>query len=300
MGKFNIWGWVAVGAVASSVVIFFLLYTEIAHFPAGVCIAIVGALATAVTFRTEPSTGEKALWVLSITILVVSEISGLYRADREQKHQYTTITGGLETAISGLQTTIDENRNHFDKTLERVDKAINTETGGDTILYVSTRPWLQDTIELQAVRVGNYPIRGVSALMFDETKSTKLLDAYMKGQSADTAKESLPANARRARDESEYQLQIQPFGSPKIDLSQYPLADGKMNNFFFRFSGFARTWQEYLTLCKVGGQWKTAMMITDGPRNVLMLKSDPEFPKDSEGRPETSWKLAEKTKPQLK
>lgn len=61
------------------------------HPPVGTYIAVLGGLAAAVTFRKEPSVGEKAAWIVLISLLAVAEIRNLYVVDKEQTATFSTI-----------------------------------------------------------------------------------------------------------------------------------------------------------------------------------------------------------------
>jgi hypothetical protein len=145
--------------VSSTTIVWYLYHAEQYRPPVGVYIAVVGVLAAGVTFRSEPTKREKALWILTITILVVGEISGLYKADTEQKKQYATITSGLRTSIDALNTTIAENQKHFDKTIGKIDDAINTETGGDSFVFID----MEMGQFLTVIKKGDSPLHGVTA-----------------------------------------------------------------------------------------------------------------------------------------
>jgi hypothetical protein len=58
----------------------------------------------------------------------------------------------------------------FDKTISRIDEAINTETGGDTFCYLDFYYLTRGYFGLNVVRVGKYPLRNVSLTILDQTQ----------------------------------------------------------------------------------------------------------------------------------
>lgn len=101
------WFRVAAAAVAVCAYIPHYVATHGIQVPVGVYVVALGGLAAAVTLRKEPSTREKALWIIAITILMVAEIQNLYvEADRQHK-EAKVISDSLEATKKGLGKTLD-------------------------------------------------------------------------------------------------------------------------------------------------------------------------------------------------
>lgn len=75
--------------------------------PVGFYIAALGGLAAAVTLRKEPSSTEKAFWVIAITILMVAEMHSLYVAEDKHNQETRTISEALNLTNKGLKKTLD-------------------------------------------------------------------------------------------------------------------------------------------------------------------------------------------------
>ena len=70
--------------------------------PVGLYIAVLGGLAAAVTLRKEPSVGEKALWIVAITILMFAEIHNLYVEAERQNGEAKKVSDALDKTNQGL------------------------------------------------------------------------------------------------------------------------------------------------------------------------------------------------------
>ena len=284
----------------------------------GVAVAVLGAAAAVMSLRPKMKIFEKAAWMLMISGLLFAEIRAI-RKDRkdandqtlsdrktqdanfqgirtQQNIDFSQTATGLGTAINALDLTISENRTHFDKTISKVDRAINTETGGDTFIYLDIRTYLRDTIMLEAIRVGNYPIRDVAVSMTNLSKESELMTQLQEQLPRQTpqSETELMNTLQRVRTASESQFSIKAFATPKVDLALYLLSEEHANIFAFTFAGFTKTWQEDLSVRIVNGWWKEAVRVREevspNQYRILMAKADPDFPKDSEGRPDTPWK----------
>ena len=118
---------------------------------------------------------------------MIAEIRGIYLQEealnqnlKNETENFSRITRGLETAISDLRQSISDGQTHFDRTMSKVDEAINTETGGDTFCYFTFSPELasangnptpQTYFSIEAERIGKYPLRDVRAVIMDSAKS---------------------------------------------------------------------------------------------------------------------------------
>jgi hypothetical protein len=108
--KSNVWLRIALAAAALSYFVPHKLSAVGFSPPIGVYIAVMGGLAAAVTFRKEPSSREKALWILAITFLTFSEIRNLYVADDKHTREMGLIVSSLDLTNQGLRQTLTEAR----------------------------------------------------------------------------------------------------------------------------------------------------------------------------------------------
>lgn len=144
--------------------------------PVGVYIALGGIAAAFMAARGEGAgNSEKAWWIVFITVLVVAEITNLYRADRDQVKSFQSITSGLQSANSGLQSTADQlrsvvslERDNIAETKAGLSDAINTMTGGNSFCYLDIFPVspeknaVNHAAAMGVVRVGKYPLHGIT------------------------------------------------------------------------------------------------------------------------------------------
>jgi hypothetical protein len=124
------------------------------HPPVGVYIAIMGLVAAGVTLREKPSSLEKALWIVVITLLMFAEVQNLYIAENKQVKTFAHINSELEESLA--QT-----------------------TGGDSFCYVDMGRIAPNQLLVNLVRRGSYPVFNVVVTLND-------VDAFYKGmQSGD-------------------------------------------------------------------------------------------------------------------
>lgn len=88
----------------------FVLHHWLAKFaappPVGLYIAVLGGLAAFVTLRKEPSTSEKAVYIVAITLLMVFEITNLYKEADRQRAEGQKVSDALDKTNQGLKTTL--------------------------------------------------------------------------------------------------------------------------------------------------------------------------------------------------
>jgi hypothetical protein len=154
------------------------------HPPVGVWIGILGLVGVVVTLVRDPkemSKREKAAWIFILFALLLLEIKSVYqdrsehdeaeRQSRERSEQnFREIAGGIQSAIDGLNTTIKEGREHFDKTMAGLANTVNTQTGGESyasLLFVPQQGFLFFDHR------GQHPLYGVDARIanLDETNN---------------------------------------------------------------------------------------------------------------------------------
>jgi len=83
--------------------------------PVGVYVAVMGAVAAAVTFRKDPSATEKATWIVLITLLMIAEVRNLYVGDAKQAAKFADIEKRLTSAVDGIGTAIKNGQQQLSK-----------------------------------------------------------------------------------------------------------------------------------------------------------------------------------------
>ena len=139
------------------------------HPPVGTYIAIMGALAAAVTFRKDPPSLEKAAWIFVITTLMFAEIRNLYVADHEQAQTFTTITDELKLTKQGL----DNTAKGLSATANSLRGISGESTGGDSFCYVDVASSGPNQIAVHLLREGRYPLFHVDVVLNDVTSGKK-------------------------------------------------------------------------------------------------------------------------------
>ena len=95
----DVWLWVAVATIVACACLPRCLAKVGFEPPVGMYIAILGALAVAVTLRKEPSLPEKACWIVAITLLMLWEVNNLYVEANRQRIESSKISASLMPAI---------------------------------------------------------------------------------------------------------------------------------------------------------------------------------------------------------
>jgi hypothetical protein len=136
----DVWFRIAAATVVACAYTSHYLAARGVPIPVGVYVATLGGLAAAVTLRKEPSTPEKALWIVAITILMVAEIHNLYvEADKQNKEAEAISTSlgltnkglgktleGLTSVVGKLDQAADTSKTQFDTTIDRVNGVLKT------------------------------------------------------------------------------------------------------------------------------------------------------------------------------
>jgi hypothetical protein len=124
----------------------------------GVSVAVMGVAAAVMTARAKASGPEKAVWMLIITSLLISEVLALRKdrrehdnqiarvlseevgARREAKTNFEGIGGGIKAAISQsedqFEETVSQQSHHFDATMKKEQMNFDALTGGDSYAVV--------------------------------------------------------------------------------------------------------------------------------------------------------------------
>jgi hypothetical protein len=138
--------------------------------PVGVYIAVMGLAVALMTLPKEPNGLEKFLWTVTITILMVAEITNLYKTDEVQAGIFSKITGDLDLTAQRLQTTAEGLR----QTASEIRTLHLETTGGDSLFYLepSDTTIVNGTVYFMLLPQvkGQYPLRDVEYDFFSPLK----------------------------------------------------------------------------------------------------------------------------------
>ena len=163
------------------------------HVPVGVYVAIMGLVTAAMTFHEKPSRAEKFGWLVFATSLMVAEIRNLYIADHEQAQVFSGISDsltktkdGLDATAKGIQDSNVRAKEQFEEMTRGFQEDMNTVTGGNSFCYFDVHPVLDpNTVWIDAIKVGKYPIRGATASILDRMRSAQAIQMAITAISKD-------------------------------------------------------------------------------------------------------------------
>lgn len=238
--------------------------------PVGVYIAVLGGMAAFITMRDKPSVGEKALWIIALTIVMYAEIHNIYTSYWKQLKDAKAISDALHATAS------------------RLEESINIETGGNSFCYVAALRPTDAGFDIVLISWGHYPLYGVGVRVTDVKYSLATKDLATK-------------DVVHADVFSKYIGDISPPGSATLGLGAvvYKTA-GDHQELNIVFSARNGWWTELLRLRKIHGQWVQAMLVTGGvdtrryPKSAILEKSvskDFPLPKLAE---DSDWRSYEK------
>jgi hypothetical protein len=214
----DIWLRVAVAAVVLALYAIRYVSRMEWHAPVGVYIAILGAMAAGVTLRKDPSPREKAVWIVLITVLMVAEIHTLVVDEKEHTAATKSISDALATTNSGLKETLsglqgvtskiggistdiktgsDTGNSQFTTTLQGLQKAISSETGGNSFCYLMPSHLSNEGINLALISVGHYPLYNVGMRITDLHLMATLKNAFSSDVVSTNIGDIAPAGSAR-------------------------------------------------------------------------------------------------------
>jgi hypothetical protein len=165
----------------------------------------------------------------------------------------------LKEIATTLGDSIKNNQDHFDKTIQKVDDAINTETGGTTFCYVDfDKPGPRvgtsspDNISWVSIhRVGKYPLYSVSIWIIDNEKANYLL-----------RQRTSPLPIEQQLRIGNTALSAGNVGTEYAGIGGYEVVPSDSHDFQVTISSFhSFPWTEWFSMRKIDGEWKRAMMI---------------------------------------
>lgn len=280
--------WLGYSLIAISFVVFALFASHLP--PSGYGVVAMAVVAGIMAIRPEMGGWERSLWFVILVCFAIIEIQAINHDRKLANGEFTEIVSGLKTsvdqgktAIEGLQTTIKEGRDHFDKTMARSDvilggvaDSVKVQTGGDSFAFITLTAEPAQAFEMHwnnflaprgvayfVVSVtsrGKYPLRGTQAIMMDDERRLAAMKEYNKHPDGDWIKAINSAD-------SEYQmpyLRPQSSESPQgeVDvIGVYPMPQEDSKKLTINFSAPNGYWNESLHLGRVNGKWHQCLSV---------------------------------------
>jgi hypothetical protein len=272
------------------------------HLPVGLFIAMAGMIGISVPFISEDmGKREKWWWTFLVVLLTCSELRMIVISDRdnsaERGHAECVQLQSFKEIATTLGDSIKNNQDHFDKTIQKVDDAINTETGGTTFCYVDfDKPGPRvgtsspDNISWVSIhRVGKYPLYSVSIWIIDNEKANYLL-----------RQRTSPLPIEQQLRIGYTALSVGNVGTEYAGIGGYEVVPSDSHDFQVTISSFhSFPWTEWFSMRKIDGEWKRAMMIDVSgtrPESRGYYRMDEGFPHHKDGTPDIYWWPVQKGK----
>lgn len=164
------------------------------------------------------------------------------------------------TALNALNETIKEGRTHFDSTLSGLTDSIKTQTGGDSFCYLEFSQALNDVGGMQLIKVGKYPLRGVSARIMDEVKTGAAINEFTRAHPP-TEDQNYVDHIFAIQRMSEVLQPVPDFATDTRFLGGYQMTKSDRQSFQIVFTAFNGSWIERMEIRTVGGKWAKAIMV---------------------------------------
>ncbi|HXX44879.1 MAG TPA: hypothetical protein VEJ38_09125 [Candidatus Acidoferrales bacterium] len=219
---------------------------------------------------------EKAIWTAMMLVLVLLEITSIYKEQREHDAEQAEARAlqlqGFQNIANGVNTTINESQQQFAATMSNIQKAMNIETGGNSYCYIDLGNVGDAGGIITAVQQGEFPLHDTDVRIVDVDKWNKLPQ---------------PLNMEEIGS-AETDLKIGELSptSAKM-LGNYRFTSGESHSFNIFFSATNGFWTEFLRVRRVDGKWLQAIKVFR-PENLgngrtkniqLLVKVDPKFPR---------------------
>jgi hypothetical protein len=154
------------------------------HWPfcPGVFIAILAFVAAGVTFRKEPGTREKGIWIFVFLALMSAEVwmMGIDRQENEdtQAKANATQLKGFTDIGDGIKQSIAESDRNFVATIGKTNQILENITGGNSFGFVVPQPGAEQ-VPLVVWNHGDQPLIGVT-ITIAHTQDPNWGDAFFK------------------------------------------------------------------------------------------------------------------------
>jgi hypothetical protein len=160
-------------------------------------------------------------------------------------------------------------------------QTIATVTGGDSICYIDFEPALYDVGGMTVIRVGKYPLRGVSAQIMDQARTQAAVNNLLRTHPRNDASSEATANEIfRVQRESEVIQYIPDFATPTRFIGGYQMTKSDRQSFQILFRTFNGSWIERMEIREVNGKWSKAILIEPGEMGrKKFFRIDSNFPR---------------------
>ena len=273
----------------------------------GDAIGVLAVVALIMAVRGEyASKAEQFVWIFIALSLFSIETRVVHldrdKHDAQQRQEIRSQQQEFESSLSQFRNVSRQIDDNITKTTAGFTETMNTETGGDSFLYLDAQPYMTGRVYFTAVRVGRFPLRDVAIRVHDDTKFSKLLldspPSDWNQLSKNELKKQFVQRMDDASNASEFRRVVRGFGGKSADLGIYELSDEQQNIFEVSFTGFTRDWYEQVCLRRVGSgvgrDWSEAIRVrdsfADSQAKTIFIKVDPDFPKGQDGKPDTPWR----------
>jgi hypothetical protein len=276
--------------------------------PVGMFIAVLAAVSVIVPWLGGDKLGRgwKIFWSFLFVALVGLELRSIKldakQRDRDQARAECEQLEGFKETANGIEASNQLSRDQFVATMKRFEDTINTETGGNTFCYTdfSVLPMLEDgkptgkaNVWLDAVKVGNYPLRDVNVTLFDQTKNSRI---FLEMRKEDTknftiqAGEKVFEEMREAERQSTTVIDVGGFATGHKSLGAYALTEGDSQNFDVFIRLFNRpSMIERVSLRQTGGHWFKAILVeVPEAKDHYWATIDRDFPRKN-GHLDVAW-----------
>jgi hypothetical protein len=254
--------------------------------PPGYAITAMAVIAGVMALRPDMGGWEKSLWFVILLLFAGIEIRAISRDRKEQTKTFSDIASQLAvtvnqgtTALNALNETIKEGRTHFDSTMSGLTDSVKTQTGGDSFCYLEFSQALNDVGGMTLVKVGKYPLRGVSATIMDAAKTAAAVNEFVKANPP-KGDQDYANHVFAIQRMSEVLQPVPDFATDTRFLGGYQMTKSDRQSFQILFGAFNGSWIERMEIRTVNGKWAKAIMV-----EVPMTKKyrhfyiDPDYPR---------------------
>jgi hypothetical protein len=209
---------------------------------------------------------ERSLWFVLLVLLAAAEIKAINNDRQKQNKDFGTIVQGFANTINGLQ------------------ESLNVETGINSLCYIVFEPDATDNVGVVAVKIGKYPVRGVTATITDAAKiNTDItrLAARFGG--------AVPASVGvRVPQEDLLILPIPDFATQTRFVRRYQLTPKSNQDFTLAFSSLTSEWVEKFQMRRVQGRWALAMLVETSDGKPIFCRVNDNYPR-VDGKLDVPW-----------
>lgn len=280
--------WLGYFLVASSFVVFLWLNWHLP--PSGYAVVAMAVVAGVMAIRPEMGGWERSLWFVVLVCFAAIEIRAINHDRIQAAADFEKISSALTTAIgqgtasiAGLQTTINEGREHFDRSMQRSDVIMSgvadnlkVQTGGDSFAFITfsaqqAQPFVMRWNQFVAPKGmpyfvvsvtshGKYPLRGTQAVMMDDERRLAAMQEYNKQPNGDWIKTINSADIEYQMPYLRPQSSEAPTGQTDV-IGLYPMPETDSKKLTINFSAPNGYWNEALHLGRVNGGWHQCLSV---------------------------------------